>query len=136
MAERLNKIRLRKAKEMGINLSENNQNQNESNPISTDKSQSDIEDSPSNRKEETLQQPSIEKNYEKQNELKVPEVIQPSQSQLSEQSLQTTRTQQQQPSLGNSNSSFAYPFPVMRASNISSSSPIPTNHSVHSSDEH
>jgi len=42
MAERLNKIRLRKAKEMGINLSDNNQNQNESISISTEKSQSDI----------------------------------------------------------------------------------------------
>jgi hypothetical protein len=44
MTERLNKIRLRKAKEMGISLSENNQNQNESIVPTEDKSplQSDI----------------------------------------------------------------------------------------------
>jgi len=130
MNERLNKIRLRKAKEMGINLTENNQNQDEPVPTSTDKTQSDIKDSSNDTKEETLQQPSIEKNYEKQEELKVPEVIQPSQSQSSEQILQTTRTQQQQPSLDKPSSSFAYPFPVRRTNTN-----IPKNHTLHSSDK-
>jgi len=82
MAERLNKVRLRKAKEMGINLSGNNQNQNESISISTDKLLSE-KDSSNDTKEEIVEQSSMEKNDEKQIELNVPQVIQS--SKLSEQ---------------------------------------------------
>ncbi|CAF0905040.1 unnamed protein product [Rotaria sordida] len=147
MTERLNKIRLRKAKEMGINLSENNLNNNQITLECTDKSQiqSDIKELPNssiNTKDEIVEPVSIEENEGKPKELNHADIIQPIQSQISEQTLQTTLTQQQQSSLQNnnptlkkSNSSFAYPFPVMRASNTSSSS-ISNNHNLHSSNKH
>ncbi|CAF2878941.1 unnamed protein product [Rotaria sp. Silwood2] len=142
MAERLNKIRLRKAKEMGINLPENNLNNNQTTLECTDKSQlqSDIKSS-INTKEEIVEPVSLEKNEEKSKELNHPNIIQSTKSQLSEQTLQTAHTQHQQPSfqnnnptLQNSNASFAYPFPVLRASNTSSSTS--NNHNLHSSNKH
>jgi hypothetical protein len=84
ISERLNKIRLRKAKEMGINLSDNNQNQKESIPTSNDHSQS-AKDLSDNKKEEISEQFSVEKNNDKQKEQNIPQIIRPSPSQLSEQ---------------------------------------------------
>jgi hypothetical protein len=82
MGDRLNKIRLRKAKEMGIQLSENNLNDNISTTVRTDQSQmEELSNSANNTKEEI----SIERNDEKQKDLKPsPEVIQATQTQLSE----------------------------------------------------
>ncbi|CAF1147153.1 unnamed protein product [Rotaria sp. Silwood1] len=133
MAERLNKIRLRKAKEMGINLPENNLNNNETILECTEKSQieSDIKELPNatiNTKEKIDKSVSIETNEEKPTGSTHSNIIQSTKLQISEQTLQTTPTQHQQlslqnnnPTLQKSNSSFAYPFPVMRASNTSSS---------------
>ncbi|UJR30719.1 hypothetical protein I4U23_018239 [Adineta vaga] len=93
MAERLNKIRLRKAKEMGIDLTENttisDQSQNkESSHITKDE-------------KETTTDSSI--------------VIETLQSQQKVQSIPT----QQQPSVqNNTSSSMAYPFPVMRTNHL------------------
>jgi hypothetical protein len=84
ISERLNKIRLRKAKEMGINLSDNNQNQKESIPTYNDHSQS-AKDLSDNKKEEISEQFSVEKNNDKQKEQNIPQIIRPSPSQLSEQ---------------------------------------------------
>ena len=124
MADRLNKIRLRKAKEMGIDLSTPSER--------TDKSQ--VEADVKGNSTETR-----EPIPEKQRELNPP------QPQLIEQvglfnnlfsylfleyfqTPPTTRSQQQSSFQNdnqtpqNLNPSFAYPFPIMRANNISSSS--------------
>ncbi|CAF1404658.1 unnamed protein product [Adineta steineri] len=107
MSDRLNKIRLRKAKEMGINLSGDN------------KDQSEIKST-----QEILEQVPIVKNDEKDKQINLPEItIQTTQVQSSKQSLQPIHTQQPpvlQNNIPSGNPSMAYPFPVLRTNTHSS----------------
>ncbi|CAF3525376.1 unnamed protein product [Adineta steineri] len=107
MSDRLNKIRLRKAKEMGINLSGDN------------KDQSDIKST-----QEIREQVPIVKNDEEDKQIKLPEItIQTTQVQSSKQNVQPIHTQQPpvlQNNIPNGNPSMAYPFPVLRTNTHSS----------------
>ncbi|CAF0963842.1 unnamed protein product [Adineta steineri] len=107
MSDRLNKIRLRKAKEMGINLSGDN------------KDQSGIKST-----QEILEQVPVVKNDEKDKQINLPEItIQTTQVQSSKQNVQPIHTQQPpllQNNIPNGNPSMAYPFPVLRTNTHSS----------------
>ncbi|CAF1012801.1 unnamed protein product [Adineta steineri] len=107
MSDRLNKIRLRKAKEMGINLS------------GDDKDQSEIKST-----QEIREQVPIVKNDEEDKQIKLPEItIQTTQVQSSKQNVQPIHTQQPpllQNNIPNGNPSMAYPFPVLRTNTHSS----------------
>ncbi|CAF4215400.1 unnamed protein product, partial [Adineta steineri] len=107
MSDRLNKIRLRKAKEMGINLSGDNKDKSE---IKTT--------------QEILEQVPIVKNDEKDKQKNLPEItIQTTQVQSSKQNVQPIPTQQPpvlQNNIPNGNPSMAYPFPVLRTNTHSS----------------
>ncbi|CAF1330450.1 unnamed protein product [Adineta steineri] len=107
MSDRLNKIRLRKAKEMGINLSGDN------------KDQSEIKST-----QEIREQVPFVKNDEEDKQIKLPEItIQTTQVQSSKQNVQPIHTQQPpvlQNNIPNGNPSMAYPFPVLRTNTHSS----------------
>ncbi|CAF0962614.1 unnamed protein product [Adineta ricciae] len=105
MSERLNQIRLRKAKEMGINLPGTNQNGD----------RSKIDQIPTNDIAKNEDEQNVESNVSEKNEVQETKVIEAPSLQ---QETQTIRIQQQtlvKSSTPNSSSSpFAYPFPVMR----------------------
>ncbi|CAF3471152.1 unnamed protein product [Rotaria socialis] len=126
-SDRLNKIRLRKAKEMGIHLPETNESTLES--IKEPHIESDIKESSNvsmNKEDEIMKPVSIDKNFEKEKELNRVEIVRSIPEQSSQQTLQTTSTQLKPPARNNnqitqkSNSSLAYPFPVIRSSTSSS----------------
>ncbi|CAF2115730.1 unnamed protein product [Rotaria magnacalcarata] len=139
-ADRLNKIRLRKAKEMGIHLPETNESTLES--IKEPHIQSDIKESSNvsmNKEDEIMKPVSIDKNFEKEKELNRVEIVRSIPAQSSQQTLQTTSTQLKPPAQNNnqiiqkSNSSLAYPFPVIRSSTSSS---LSGTHDLYSSNIH
>ncbi|CAF3210812.1 unnamed protein product [Rotaria socialis] len=126
-SDRLNKIRLRKAKEMGIHLPETNESTLES--IKEPHIESDIKESSNvsmNKEDEIMKPVSVDKNFEKEKELNRVEIVRSIPEQSSQQTLQTTSTQLKPPARNNnqitqkSNSSLAYPFPVIRSSTSSS----------------
>ncbi|CAF1145576.1 unnamed protein product [Adineta ricciae] len=105
MSERLNQIRLRKAKEMGIDLPGINQNGN----------RPKIDEIPTNDIAKNADEQNVESNVSKKNEVQETKVIEVPSLQ---QETQPIRIQQQTSVKSNtsnsSSSSFAYPFPVMR----------------------